>query len=338
MFTSVSARIASHRVTSRLLPNGAEAALQQLTMLITAEGKWVLPDSEEFLAALGDPNPDFDAVGFAVRNLGFIKFQVLDRVVTEIELHPRNVEPDALLALEQLLEEVGTNLYRIKYLDDEWHSEISASAEHTLGRLRELCTHVVEPEGSERFRAEPRDPAVLFDTKDGRATPLGHLAMKWRVSFGQYDRSLIPFAIENGFFDRLMIAEVNEDDEHPVFRLIGEGFSWLDSDYRKRAVGQALTTMPDKSYGEWLSGVYKAVAVSGKPRLDRVTASMQLLPGQKPDYRTCYERLLLPWRISPGKTLISLSARRLGPAEIAATGSESTGRASSPSKKDTKSS
>jgi hypothetical protein len=77
-----------------------EALVQQLTMLVTADGKWVLPDSEEFLAALGDPEPDYDAVGFAVRNLGFVKYQVIDRLVTEVELHPRNVDLRALLALE----------------------------------------------------------------------------------------------------------------------------------------------------------------------------------------------------------------------------------------------
>src|SRR6185437_16191771 len=87
--------------------------LKQLTMLVTPDGKWVLPDSDDFFAALGDPAPDYDAVGFAVRNLGFIRFEALDRVVTEIELHPRNVERRALLAVERQLRRVATNLFRI---------------------------------------------------------------------------------------------------------------------------------------------------------------------------------------------------------------------------------
>src|ERR1700733_8234023 len=104
-------------------PSLRRRPLNQLTMLVTAEGSWVLPDSEEFLAALGDPHPDYDAVGFAIRNLGFIKFQVLDRLVTEIELPPRNVDRRALLAVERLLHDADTNLFRIKYLEDEWLSE-----------------------------------------------------------------------------------------------------------------------------------------------------------------------------------------------------------------------
>jgi hypothetical protein len=38
------------------------------------------------------------AAQFAVKNLGFIKFQILDSSIVEIELHPRNVGLPALLA------------------------------------------------------------------------------------------------------------------------------------------------------------------------------------------------------------------------------------------------
>ena len=60
------------------------------TILATPNGKWVFPDSDEFLAFLGDPDPDYDAAAFAVRNLGFIKLQFLPQII-EIEVHSRNV-------------------------------------------------------------------------------------------------------------------------------------------------------------------------------------------------------------------------------------------------------
>ena len=65
--------------------------MKRLTMLITSDGQWVLEDSVEFLTALGDPNPDYDAASFAVKNLGFIKFQVLDSSIVEIELQVADV-------------------------------------------------------------------------------------------------------------------------------------------------------------------------------------------------------------------------------------------------------
>jgi len=285
--------------------------LQQLTMLITAEGKWVLPDSEEFFAALGDPNPDYDAVGFAVRNLGFIKFQVLDRIVTEIDLHPRNVDPRALLALEKLLDEAGTKLFRIQYLEAEWHSEILPSAEHTLARLRELCAPVFEPPPpTDRFQASPLDPKHLFGAYADQSGDLGLLARKWRVSFGQYDDSLISFAVQMGLIDRLMIAEVSHDREDPVFRFLGNGFSFLDQNFRFRGVGQRLQDFPDKAYGQWLADFYKAVASSGQPRYDIVSATITGAANPKP-YSTHYERLLLPWRTGPNGTLVSLLSKKV---------------------------
>ena len=39
--------------------------MERLTMLVTPDGKWVFPNSEEFLALLGDQTPDYDAISFA---------------------------------------------------------------------------------------------------------------------------------------------------------------------------------------------------------------------------------------------------------------------------------
>ncbi len=103
--------------------------MEHLTILVSPEGQWVLPGTSEFFAALGDPDPDYDAVSFAVRNLGFIKFEVIQQSIVEIELHPRNVELPALLAVQQQLLSSDLRLFRIKYFDTSWHSEISSSVE-----------------------------------------------------------------------------------------------------------------------------------------------------------------------------------------------------------------
>jgi hypothetical protein len=280
--------------------------VNQLTMLVTAEGKWVLPDSEEFLAALGDPNPDYDAAGFAVRNLGFVKFQVLDRLVTEIELHPRNVQLRALLAVEELLTQSATNLFRIKYLETEWHSEISASAEHTMARLRELCAPVFEPQPTERFKVEPRDPATLYATHEARAHGLGPIAMKWRVAFGNFDLGVMSIADSSDLMSRLVIVGFDPESERSTIRFFGEAHRWAGSSYRVDGVGRAVEDLPDKEYGAWLKEFYSSVAVSGQPRLDLVTAEMEYRnePG-RPRRKRVYERLLLPWRTPSAEVLVT---------------------------------
>jgi hypothetical protein len=114
--------------------------VKYFTILAIPDGKWVLPDSEEFLALLGDPDPDYDAAAFAVRNLGFIKLQILSGSTMEIEVHPRNVGFRTVQAVqEQLLLTSQIKLFVIKYLDRRWRSEISPSVEHTIRRLSELC-------------------------------------------------------------------------------------------------------------------------------------------------------------------------------------------------------
>ena len=295
-------------------------------MLVTAEGKWVLPDSEEFHAALADPDPDYDAVGFAVRNLGFVKFQVLDRLVTEIELCPRNVDLRALLAVERLLLEAGTNLFRIRWLAEEWHSEISASAKHTLARLRELCAPSFEPVMTERFHVEARDPKTLFDTQLGRETPLGHMAMKWRVAFGNFDPLVMGVAARNGLLPRLVVLGFERgDDTRPILRFMGGEQRWGGDNYRVEGVGQPVEQMPDREYGAWVSEFYKNVAQSGQPRYDIITADMEYHAEAGTPHRiTRYERLLLPWR-TPEGSLITSSIRLLpeGDANLRRSGSDS---------------
>ncbi len=283
-------------------------------MLVTAQGKWVLPDGEEFLAALGDPEPDYDAVGFAVRNLGFVKFQVLDRLVTEIELCPRNVDLRALLAVERLLCEAGTNLFRVRWLADEWHSEISASAKHTMARLRELCAPVFEPVLTERFRVDPQDPSVLFDTQRGRATALGHMAMKWRVAFGNFDEKVLDLASRNNLLPLTAIVAFDSPESAPVFRYIGNGHRYTTRQFHVDAIGEKVENMPDREYGHWITEFHRSVASSGQPRFDQVTATIN---GDGDDGRhrrsLAFHRLLLPWRMPSGELLITSCAAKLEP-------------------------
>lgn len=285
--------------------------MEQLTVLVTSEGRWVLPGSDDFLAALGDPNPDYDAVGFAVRNLGFIKYQILDRLVTEIELHPRNVALPALLAIEHQLEEPPTKLFRIKHLDTEWRSEIFASPEHTVARLRELCVQPPGPPRSDRFVAELKDHDALSRQA---APPLRLMAQKWRTSFGSFDSSVISFAMERNLLPRIMIAGVGpRASDDPVFRFIGGGLTAMGDSYHFEGIGNRVCNVPDRDYGEWVAEFYKAVATSGQPRYDIVTATIRDPAGPEEPRPIRYERLLLPWKTGSDEVLVTLASKRLSP-------------------------
>jgi hypothetical protein len=294
--------------------------MQRLTMLTSADGRWVLPETPEFFMALGDPDPDYDSVAFAVKNLGFVKLQIVGDAFLEIELHPRNVGIAALLAAQQQVHISRVKLFRIKYLTTEWQSEISSSAEHTVERLSELCAPAFTPPSTERFLVEPQNLSILFD---GEQNPLRPLAQKWRVSFGEFDPSIVPLALKSNLLSRMMIAGVKPRQKEPVWRFIGNGHTWIGGGFQHFGIGEKVENMPDKDYGGWAQQFYDTVAATGQPRFDLVTARVQFEDEvDKPRRTVRYERLMLPWRTPTDEIFVTMCSRTLerGPLSVSAGG------------------
>jgi hypothetical protein len=283
----------------------------RVTMLATPDGEWVFEDSPEFRAALGDPdpNPDYDAALYAIKNLGFIRLQIFGQAVIEIELHPRNVGLPALLAVQQQLQSARTQLFRVRHFHRDWESEIIFSVEQTISRLSQLCALArPSPSGSDKYIVEPKDCSVLLCSHEN---PLKLMAQKWRSSFGQFDPSVISFAIKHQLLSRMMIVGVNTRSMDAVFRFIGDGFKWLDTEYQFHAIGEKIENQPDRDYGAWVAEFYKWVATTRQPRYDIVRATIHAAPTQSGSFLTRYERLLLPWKTSSDEILVTLSSRRL---------------------------
>jgi hypothetical protein len=281
--------------------------VKRLSMLVTSDGQWMLEDSAEFLAALGDPDPDYDSIAFAVKNLGFIKFQIVGQSIIEIDLHPRNVKLPALLSVQQQLLSSQVKLFRIRYFDSSWQSEISSSAEHTIARLSELCAPAFTPETTARFLAEPRDFSTVFEDE---TNPLRPLVQKWRVSFGHFDPSVVTLALRNQLLSRMVIAGVKSRNEDPVWRFLGDGHRWMGGHYLANGIGEKVGNIPDKEYGDWVCEFYKSVAASGQPRYDLVSALLQYEDEEgKPRRMVRYERLLLPWKTPSGEIFVTLCSK-----------------------------
>jgi len=281
------------------------------TTLVTSDGQLVLPGSREFLAALGDPEPDYDAEAFAIKNLGFVKISIIDQAIIEIELHPRNVTFQAVLAVQQRIQSAGVKLFRLRHLDEIWHSEITSSAEQAMVRLSQLTapTLVVPPQ--QRFVVEPKDYSQLLDDE---ANELRFMALKWRMSFGRFDSTVISFAINHQLLSRMMIIGVKPRPADPVYRFIGEAHStWLERPYHTSVLGENVANIPDKDYGEWAAQFHKDVAMNGQPRFDCVTASIQRTPRT---YHSRYERLLLPWSTASDEILVTVCNRRVSDAAV----------------------
>jgi hypothetical protein len=89
-------------------------------VFVTPDGAWLREGSGELFVALGDPDPDYDAPVFAIKNLGFILVRVVAASRGDITLHPRNVAPAALSSLHQWLQSSQYNLLKLNYIKDRW--------------------------------------------------------------------------------------------------------------------------------------------------------------------------------------------------------------------------
>ncbi len=287
--------------------------MEHLTILVSPEGRWVLPGTADFFAALGDPDPDYDAVSFAVRNLGFIKYEVIRQSIVEIELHPRTVELPALLAVQQQLLSSDVRLFRIKYFETSWNSEILPSIEVTISRLSELCAPHVTPVSHDRFLVEPQDFGSLFEDERNK---LRVMAQKWRVSFGHFDPNIITLAMNNELLPRLAIIGLKPRQQDPIWRFLGYDHRWIGGgNYLQAGLGEKVSNIPDKDYGEWASAFYRSVAESGRPRYDLITTSIQYQDqAGKPWHPIRYERLLLPWKTPSDEVFVTMCSKLVGAA------------------------
>jgi hypothetical protein len=137
--------------------------------------------------------------------------------------------------------QAGIKLFRVRYFDTEWHSEISSSAERTVARLSELCTPVFTPATHERFIVEPQDFGQLFHDDENQLRPL---AQKWRVTFAHFDPSFISLTVRQQLLPLTAIVGVK-----PPTMSRSSGLSatatWVGTQYRVNGIGEK-ENLPDR--------------------------------------------------------------------------------------------
>jgi hypothetical protein len=91
-------------------------SVDRSAIMFGPDGAWSRENSPEFLTALGDPAPDYDASQFAITNFGFVRLAFIESWA-EVTLHPRNVEAGAMSAMLKMLAASGAVIVRIRYLN-----------------------------------------------------------------------------------------------------------------------------------------------------------------------------------------------------------------------------
>jgi len=277
--------------------------MQDEVFLVSPEGRWLPEGSLEFLTELGEVDPDYDATMFAVKNLGFIKVELVGDLVVNITVHPRNTELAGITSVQKALFDSPARAFCLRFFTTRWEREILPDAARALERLRDLhkYAHLEDHVASERFTAVSKDYRRLFSDKENALRPI---LQKWRIAFGTFDDTVLPYMARQGFLRRTVVVGVRPQQPDPVFRYIGDSFSWLgDPDFPYRAVGEKVASQPDQEYGEWVAENYKRAAMQKLPQVDQVDAALRGRGG-----RTVYERLMLPWTTKSGEVLVTVSS------------------------------
>lgn len=278
--------------------------MKRSALLVTSDGQRVLPETDAFFATLARLVPGSDPIGFAVSELGFVKFHQADDAVTTIELDPRSVDRRALLRAERQIRDCGATAFCVRTTGAAASASALLSAAEAVSRLRELPAPPAKPAAAGRFTAQPLDYASLLRKTDD---PFCRLGRKWCSAFGAFDPSIMAFINENRLQSRFVVFGVTRRTEEVVFRFVDDLDNWMTLQCGVNPIGESLENVPDREYGTWVAQFYRAVARTGEPRCDVVSGTF--LNATDTRYACRYERLLLPWKTASDETLVTLVSR-----------------------------
>ena len=155
---------------------------------------------------VGRPRPRLRCVSFAVRNLGFIKFEVIRQSVVEIELHPAQCRTSGAARGAAAAAVVGS----APVPDQVFRHEL-AFRDLVLGRgddrapVRAVRAALHADDATSDFSSSRRISGCCFEDEHNAFRVI---AQKWRVSFGHFDPNIIPLAMRNELLPRLAIIGV----------------------------------------------------------------------------------------------------------------------------------
>ncbi len=262
-------------------------------LMVDDEGESWPAGSPEFLKKLGDDSPNFDAVDFAVRNLGYIALRRHAESV-RIICRPDYVSPVSLVGLLYVLVDLRPRRLALTLFSDTWHDEIVASVDDAMARIEAASLR-----SRVGFAKEPLDFSAIDRSRRMR---FHALLGAWRQCSGSIETLPTALLERADVADRSLTVKLIPDGRMSIVES-GPGFSLYGPSWHDTAVGRTLDEQPDQRYAAWIQDDYRRAIASGAPQFDYVDATVTVAPNRK--RRLVYERLVLPWRGKAGERLAS---------------------------------
>jgi hypothetical protein len=276
--------------------------------LIDRHGRLWDPYDEQLLVLLGDPDPDYDILAYAVRNLGAIDVEVEAGRAT-LRLRRLTVTRLALEAVTDVLIRLPLSGVIIHCENEQRTEKSFASAPEAVAWIE--SNGVLTPGGgSQNLVATPRRIDALSERRlsklDAPEDRLALIFKKWRMSQGKFNSDTGAFLIRFGLLDRTSVVSEAPDSRELIIEHAATSFVCYDN-YDKSwnflAQGKRLADQPDPNFGRWINDTYRNVLQQREPRFESVDAVVQ--PQGAEPYRFRYNRLLLPWQNERGMNVLT---------------------------------
>ena len=263
-------------------------------------------DEPRALAArLGYREPDFDVVGYAVRNLGFIHIALREggaRVALRASRY-------GLLSLASALFKLADFRPRRILLAVFWGEDWSYEMFSSIGAFTERAEDLAGGEPVVRrpaWLAAERDISSLAAPTYERLQPLVRL---WREQHGALPSELSQALMSVDLLHRSVLVRQRRKTSRMTVEHFGAGIKMLKPCEGMLAVGRDLNDLPDGAYGGWVADSYARALAGRRIRLDGVRATLK--NSEATTIRVRYDRLLMPWRSGDGDGFVlSVSMRR----------------------------
>ena len=284
----------------------------QSTIVIDENGDLWPPGAPRLREVLMCPDPDFDVVTYAVRNLGFVLLRRQGRMV-RAEMRPALVKPATLIGLYYMLVDLRPQQILLSRM-------MAEGASHELfDDLSEFAATVerdIDDEGMQRhrppFTSSVRSLELLGRSRYARFAPLVDL---WRDARGVLPPDLVSRLVAMGLHSRATLVRNPGGTGRLVYEYVGSGYTFIGKGCLPLLlVGRDIEMLPDSDYARAAARGYYECLREQQPRLETISAVMKRPDGQS--VWSYFDRLLLPWRtdLGVGYVLGLAEVRRRAPA------------------------
>jgi len=267
--------------------------------LIDDKGEAWPAGSGELPRRLGRSPPEFDFVGHAVRNLGFVLLRQRGQSM-HLSFRPALMTPPTLGTLFYRLAEAMPERLLLSYLESDWRHEMMRSAHEAMLRLEDLvyASSGWRPASNYLVQRHP-----LLPRKHSALQSLGPLLAIWYVTSGVWTDNVRDLLATLDLLDRAVVLQNPARSSRLVFDYRGASFSFYPKCWNLLAIGRDLEDQPDRDYGVRTAQAYREALDEGEPRFEAVDAVIRAPDNRA--RRSRYDRLILPWRGSGNERFLT---------------------------------